>query len=470
VNVVFHTGLTPGWAQPLDRPWPLLPVGNRPWMEYWIEWCVVQEFRSLHVVLGDGAYEIEDYLGDGSRWGVTIHYHFNRDEHNPDAFLRRSPELWRDGLFVVSRPVFPRRLNETAPALLTAATYAAFRGDDLDVFYSRDPAAMDALIAGHAPVASPFPADTLSVFAIEDLMAYFDLNMAMVDGEIARYLTPGYQREDRAYLGYNVQYPVTARLVPPLMIGNDVRLRSLCTIGPRVILGSRVIVDRQAEVTDSMVLDGTYLGAGIELKGRIVAGSRLIDPTDGTAIDLDDTHLLAPLREAGAHGEKARRLAHRFVALLLFVGVAPLAIPSLLLGRLFGGRMKRRAILGVRGSCVIEEWHPGRYTPKFITRFSFHEWTLLLRVVRGQLWLSGQLPVKPNEEDEVRRWPTYRPGLFSYADLRPNRNDPVLRRIEAAYYAYHRGWGEDARILLHGWWSRLAGHTEHTDDQPGDPA
>ena len=470
MNVVFHTGLTPGWAEPLDRPWPLLPIGNRPWMEYWIEWCVLQEFRSLHVVLGDGAYEIEDYLGDGSRWGVTIRYHFLRDGQEPVSFLRRSPDMWRDGLLFVCRPVFPRRLNDIPPASLSAATYTARRGADLEVFFSRDAIAIDALIAGATPEAPPFSPDVLSLAAIDSLQAYFDLNMAMVEGEIGRYLTPGYQRDDCAYLGYNVQYPATARLVPPLMIGNDVRLRSLCTIGPRAVLGSRVIVDRQAEVTDSIVLDGTYLGAGIELKGRIVAGHRLIDPSDGTAIDLADTQLLAPLREAGARGEKGRRLAHRLFALLLFVVVAPPAILSLALGFLFGGRFGRRSILGVRGPCVIEEWRPGRFTPNFITRFSFHEWTLLLRVVRGQLWLSGQLPVRPDEEEEARRWPTYRPGLFSYADLRPNRGDPMLRRIEAAYYAHHRGWGEDLRIVLHGWWSRLAGHTQECDDLSGGPA
>ena len=469
MHVVIQTGLTPDWAAPLARPWPLLPVGNRPWIEFWIEWCVTQHLTDLHIVLGEGAYEIEHYLGDGSRWGVDIHYSFLRQAEDPESFLRRDPARWLDGLLYVRRPVFPRRLSDDEPAALPDASFVARRGGDLDVLYSRDPALLQQLMEGGAPAADPFPTGLLSPFPLDSLQAYFDLNMAMADGEIARYLTPGYRRQDHAYLGFNVIYPAAARLTAPLIIGNDVRLRGLCSVGPRAILGNRVIVDRQAEVTDSLVLDGTYLGAGIELKGRIVAGRRLIDPADGTALDLDDLHLLAPLRAAGATGERLRRLAHRLTALLIFLAVAPLALPSLALAYLGGGRMGRRAILGVRGPCSIEQWQPGRRWAGLLTRLSFDQWPLLLQVVRGQLWLCGQLPVSPAEQEEARSWPTYRPAVFSYADLRPDREDPVLRRIEAAYYAHHRGWGEDLRILLRGWWSRLAGRNRRADDGKESP-
>ena len=467
--VVIHTGTTPAWAEPLGLPWPLLPVGNRPWLEYWIEWCVAQDARQWQIVLGDGAYEVEDYLGDGGRWGITVQYSFHRQVEDPDAFLRRDPGKWRDGLLYVRRPVFPRRLQEGTATLPAGTTWTARRPDGLDVFCSRDPQAVDRLLRGEPVEDASFPAAALVPQPLASLQEYFDLNMALVKGEIARYLTPGYRREDHAYLGYNVVYPAAARLVPPLMIGNNVRIQALASVGPCAILGNRVIVDRQAEVSESIVCNGTYLGAGIELKGRIAAGRRLIDPSDGTVLDLDDTHLLAPLRQAGASGEKIRRLAHRLLALFLFLVTAPLALLLLLLGYLRGGRLQRVRILGVRGPCTIERWHSGRPRPGLWQRLSLHEWPLLLRVVRGQLWLCGQLPVAPEEEAEVRTWPTYRPGLFSYADLRADREDPVLRRIDAIYYAHHRGWAEDGRILWRGWWGRLAGYNRPADEPGAAP-
>ena len=106
MRAVLHTGQPLPWAAPLGLPWPLLPVGNRPWIEYWVEWCVEQEIRSLQVVLGEGDWEVEHYLGDGARWGVDIGYSFVRDGADPDAYLRRDPARWQEGLFLLRRPLF----------------------------------------------------------------------------------------------------------------------------------------------------------------------------------------------------------------------------------------------------------------------------------------------------------------------------------------------------------------------------
>ena len=464
MHAVIHTGQTPAWAEPLSHPWPLLPIANRLWIEYWIEWGLIHDIRKWNIVLGDGAYEIEHDLGDGNRWGIEIQYSFLRDAGDPEAFLRRDPGRWKDGLCYIRNPVFPRRLSDETPAPLGVDTFAAVRPTGLDIFFSRDPYAIESLIAGTAKTWKGFPEQSLVAHSLTSLQDYFDLNMSMVKGEISRYLTPGYRRQDQAYLGYNVIYPAAASLTPPLMIGNQVRLRGLSNVGPNAILGNRVIVDRQAEVRDSLILDGTYLGAGIEVQGRIVAGRRLIDPSDGTALDIEDTHLLAPLRQVGATGEKARRLVHRLVAFLLFIALSPLALLLMLMCWFRGGRYRREAIIGVRGPCTVERWVNKGERPGLFCRLSLHEWPLLARVVAGQLWLCGQLPVLAEERDELQHWPTYRPGLFTYADLRSHREDPVLRRIEATYYAHHRGWAEDLRILFRGWWSRLAGHTTTTDE------
>jgi hypothetical protein len=458
MKAVFHTGIDPPWTAPLGRPWPLLPFGNRPWIEFWIEWCVAQHITEVHIVLGEDAHAVESYLGDGGRWGLCLSYHFHRQPDLPGSFLRRSPERWRDGIFLLHHPAFPRRASDAPPAPLPPGDAIARNGNALTACLARTPSTLAALLGDQPIDAPPFDPATLDPCTVSGLQQYFDLNMAMVDGEISRYLTPGYRRQDRAYLGFNVVYPPTAQLAEPLIIGNDVRIRGLATVGPRAILGHRIIVDRQADISDSLIFDGSYLGAGIEVRGRIVDGNRLIDPSDGTVLDLDDLHLLAPLRQAGSRGERARRLAHRILALLLFLIITPPALLALAIGWLTGGRYVRQPILGVRGPQEVEHWIPGPRTPAWITRLSLHEWPLLLRVARGELWLSGQQMLSPDEKDEATSWPTYRPGLFTYADLRPNPADPLLRRIEAAYYAHHRGWQEDLRILWRGWWARLAGH------------
>lgn len=281
--------------------------------------------------------------------------------------------------------------------------------------------------------------------------------MALVRGEIARYLTPGYAHRDNAYIGFNVVYPVQAELKPPLMIGNDCRIGSLALVGPDVVMGNRIIVDRQAEIRNSIVLDGTYLGTGIEIDGRIVAGKRLIEPHDGTVLDLDDAHLLAAFGKR--RGEGLRNLVHRFIAAFL---IALFAVPWLigtLIGLAAGSRYRTERIVGRKGEIRSPVWKTKDGTLSWFHRLGLDQWPRLAQVMSGQLWLVGQLPCHTREAAETQSWPAYLPGIFGLADLRPDRDDVLQRRLEARYYARNRGLREDLKLLLRAIAGLAAGRT-----------
>lgn len=405
MKAVLHTAEPLAWAEPLGLPWPLLPVGNRPWVEYWIEWCVERGIRDIRVVLGDGAYEIEQYLGDGARWGVQLSYGFLRNTADPDAYLRRNPASWRGGLFYLRRPCFPRRRNIPNPGTTPAAfsPIAAWHGEELLCVGTPDDAALDAVtsfrrIAGTA--AEPADVEAQPIVSLHD---YYALNMALVRGEIAHYLTPGYARQENAYLGFNVVYPQSAELHPPLIVGNDCRIHALANVGPASVLGSRTIVDRQAVVRHSVVLDGTYVGAGVEIDGRIVAGRRLIDPEDGTVLELDDLHLLAALDRDASQTSWVRDLTHRALALLLILtGFIPWLV-GLLAGHGAGANYRRERFAGRNGKIAeLPVWQTHESTQGLLHRLGLDVWPWLRHVVAGRLWLVGQLPCRMSEAAETQ--------------------------------------------------------------------
>jgi hypothetical protein len=102
------------WSAVLgDIPWPLLPVGNRPLIEYWFEECIRRGISDIRLVLGEGAEFVEQYAGDGEPWGVSVTYSFLKSGQDPDTFLRRNPEQWEGGLFYIRAPVFLHRLSVT---------------------------------------------------------------------------------------------------------------------------------------------------------------------------------------------------------------------------------------------------------------------------------------------------------------------------------------------------------------------
>lgn len=58
-----------------EIPKAMIPVGGKPVIELQVEMACVQGFREFVFVIGHLGHIIEDYFGDGSRWGASITYY-----------------------------------------------------------------------------------------------------------------------------------------------------------------------------------------------------------------------------------------------------------------------------------------------------------------------------------------------------------------------------------------------------------
>lgn len=65
-------------VQPLTHrlPKPMIPVVGKPVMEYLIEELAMHGFNEIMINVSHQAHRIEEYFGDGRRWGVDIGYSF----------------------------------------------------------------------------------------------------------------------------------------------------------------------------------------------------------------------------------------------------------------------------------------------------------------------------------------------------------------------------------------------------------
>ncbi len=461
MKAVFHCGGRPDWATALGgESWALLPVGNRPLLEYWFELCVELGIQDVRLVLGSGAEFIEAYAGNGERWGLRISYSFLKDEYEPVQFLQRDPGQWRDGLLYLRQPAFPRRLDDRqAWRNVTAPAHAVYGTAGLTCLFSAEPGAMDDLCAkrGLPPeYGRPFAELGLEIVPLDGVATYYDLNMKLVGGEITRYLQPGYLTLDGSCVGYNVILPPSAQCTPPLIIGNDSRIGPLASIGPCVVLGSRVVADQQCVLDHCVVLDGTYIGVGVEVRGKIAAGARLVDPQSGVQVDIVDPWLLASLGSGNiAHLRDVARALLGWPLAVLFVLAQTL--PFLLLYpflRACGGHFHWRPAHGIEGQRLkFSEWRApttaGHRTNQLFVSLGLDCLPRFLLVAAGRLWLCGQSPLSIPEETVLRtELPHYHPGALSEADLREPIPLPGQREIEARYYARIHSVAGDAAIFL----------------------
>ena len=476
MKAVLQTGGTPAWARDLGiDTWALAPVAGRPLLEYWLELCDLLRITEVRLVLSDGAQAIETFAQDGARWGLKITYSFLDPDEDPDLFLQRSPELWTGGLFYLRAPLFPRRLAAEPPAKLNVnGTHLHREGGRTACLASSDPDFLKLFLAGGelALGAHDFAELGFLPEPITSLQDYFELNLRMVRGECARYVSPGYFYKDGAGIGFNVIIPPAARLQPPLVIGNNTRLSALTNIGPDVVIGHHCIVDQQSELTRCVILDGTYIGRNLEIRDKIVAGRRLIDPADGTVADIEDPWLLANVRGTIQPADMLRAVLGWPLALLL---VLLQCIPFLVLGGLLKltgtWRFVRGRFHGTRQRRVTLLTFPGAgHRPLLVRLFcalSLDVFPALLRVLAGRLWLCGQEPLRVDFDDALHReLKEYFPAALTYATPRSEVSDTLIKRVDALYYAHHRALAEDTRILLRALFGRLAGLFGDAAEEP----
>lgn len=454
MKAVLHTEASPAWlTEGPERSWALLPLGNRPLLEYWLEACVALGIREVRLVLGAAAEAVEHYAGDGSRWGIEIRYGFLKEGQAPERFVRRSPAAWADGLLLVTGACFPRRTGADAGGLAAGTTVCWSERDPGLGFASADPEALKVFLDGGAPPQGP-EADGLGfqVVPVDSAETYYRLNMALVNGEITRYLAPGYSKEEGAYVGYNVVIPPSCRMSAPVMVGNDCRFAPLSVVGPGAVIGSHVVVDTQAELKDCVVLDGTYIGRNVDITGKIVAGNVLIDPESGFSVALEDPLLLDATGSTRRIGEFLLTLTGKIPALLLWLLQLPwfVVLGGLLV--LTGRRRFRiKSFLDVRNRPlklpVLEGDAPcalaGLFQALSLDRFPALCWVLLFR-----LHLCGHAPIAAEGSEALRkRLPRTCPAAFYEELLLPQPVPETILEIYALHYVAARSLSTDLSLL-----------------------
>ena len=452
MKAVFHTGVSAAWGDALGgRPWCLAPAGGKPLVEYWLEWAAQLGAMDVRLVLGDGAAEVETYCGDGSRWGLRISYGFQKNTADPAACLRRSPAQWEGGLLYIAGPVFPRPL----PVPERTWRLPGNRESQTACFLSGDAGAIKTFIAGkHAPADADWADLGVEPMTLDDLQGYYELNMRLVKGEIARYVRPGFGGADGACIGSNVVVPPSVELRPPLIIGNDCRIHPMAVIGPNAVIGNGVIIDRQTELSGSVVMDDTYLGRNLEIRDRVVSGTRLIAPADGTVVDIADPWLLASLKAPVRATDLLRAAVGWMIAVgLVLVQALPFALFHLLLRARGAGGFRPSPRLCPRSRIRnLPVWSPTGDSSRLnraFTALSLDLFPLIVLAALGRLWLCGHAPLHPERDAGLRnRLHRYYPAAIGYHSLTGTSGDRATAAADALYYERYRTPGEDLRILL----------------------
>ncbi|MBT6178902.1 MAG: NDP-sugar synthase [Deltaproteobacteria bacterium] len=303
-------------------PKPLLPVGNLPLIGYAIKLLAHHGITEVIVNVHHLAAKCQEYLGDGSDYGVKITYSVEEEILGTGGGLRRMREELSDSTFVVvnSDTLIDVDLGaaiEQHRESEALATMVVRQGDDQEdygqieideagrigrilgqgelqeglksvmftgvqilepEFLDFIPPDVETCIVRYGYIKALANGSKLMSFMNDGFWAdagtperYFGVNwMALNQSMQLRHADPlgGYSLSPRkevadvVRMGDDVELGQDARIIPPVLLGDGCRVGENATVGPYAIVGAKVQIGREAELSHCIIERGAKIGPG----------------------------------------------------------------------------------------------------------------------------------------------------------------------------------------------------------------
>ncbi|MFN2459153.1 MAG: sugar phosphate nucleotidyltransferase [Candidatus Velthaea sp.] len=291
-------------------PKPLAPVVNKPVMEHILDLLKRHGITEVVATLHYLADEIESFFGDGSAFGVTMHYVVEDTPLGTAGAVKMAEHLLRDDTFLIisgdaltnmdlSAMLDQHRRTQAAATIalqrvtnpleygvvvtdenqritrfLEKPSWGEIFSDTINTgMYVLEPAILDYMERGRNYDFSKdlFPRMLHEGRPIQgyitpaywtdigNLQAYHQANLDALNGK-AEIEMPGTQIAPGVWAGEGCRIHPDARLVAPVAIGRNVTIEADATVGPETSIGDSSIVGKSARIARTTSWQGTYFG------------------------------------------------------------------------------------------------------------------------------------------------------------------------------------------------------------------
>lgn len=397
---------------------PLIPLLGKPLLQRSVENLVRLGCKQVHVFLGDNPAPVRELLGDGQRWGVQLHYHYQLLDEDLPTNLRRL------------------HLNETSLYWLACddrvpATPIDVRGDTAGYWDS----ASNRHWAGLGCFSGGWLKALQGCCNRQDFETRLAASTAVQWRQVVRPLScesdadflrsartcldanPG-GVQDNIRVGRGAVIHPSAVLQGPVWVGHLVHVGAGVQLGPYAVLEDGAVVDQGAAVQDSVVVPDTYVGMELNLHHCVAAPGRLASVDQDVVLDELCPLLLTSVQVT--HNATRPALPLRLLLWLLKAALLPLRFWAcrVLRSSRQEAPVERMRLLHPGGghgqtqtlhlANTLNAVHAGE--ARALARHFVHTfYPGLSAVSRGQLVLCGP---ELRDADHVARLPAYWRGLY----------------------------------------------------------
>ncbi len=511
-------------------PAPMLPVANRPVMAYAIEMLARQGIKKITVSLYHMGNSIEAYFGDGRRWGIEIEYVLQRDAWGSAGTIKWAERALSETFMVLPADILidldiesvlaqHRAKGSAATVVLhkSGSGNASHLDGDGSLLLEEPSTAVQplfptgiAIFETHLlemiPARTAFDQEELwSLLAQEEILvhgyqadSYYNPLASFLDYQTAQHDSLSYldtdghvldsttrtlearQMAEGIWVGRNHVIHPSVGLAQPVYIGDNCQIGRNVELGPNVVLGTNVVIDDEATVSQSVVLDYTYIGKLVNIDNRVVNRNMMIDVGTGERLEIVDEFLLGEAHPT-LIGSWLRRTWDTIVSLFLLILTLPITLPAALLSWLTTGRMiARHPYLGEQRGIVADDAELNTFIMyrlnthnsdgelagfgRWLEKTDLYRLPELWNVFKGDMSMVGVKPLQPDEAAKlVEAWQQQRyqhpagfTGLWYIQTRQSSELDEIL--MADAYYVATRTRRGDIKLFWQtpsSWFRRL---------------
>lgn len=299
-----------------------IPIAGRPLVARQIQWLRSVRCQGIAVQIGSSAESVAlgQWLARGDAIGTNVRLVASGKPLTPREIARRAG--FPDGALLIAIPAdvlvggdigaICAHAHPTG-AVIALAPHCAI-ADICDGTAVR--------VFGDEPTPTPTTREAWAI-RIRSLADAFTIGLATIEGRVGRQSENGillhaYEHERGVWLSRGAQIDPSAKLIPPVLVGMNTVIRADATIGPRVFLGDRTVVERGTRLSDAMIAPGTILGESLDLAGVAIDARGTQDLATGEYATVNESLLLA-------QRDKPHRThwLGRYLALILMVIITP---------------------------------------------------------------------------------------------------------------------------------------------------
>jgi len=153
------------------------------------------------------------------------------------------------------------------------------------------------LAQAHLPfIGINLPFQWLDIGNVQDV---WTVTSQILNGEVAGFKMPGREVKPGVHVGINLNVDFDqVNITPPVYIGGSTKIEAGATIVGPAVLGASCVVESGAVIKNCIVEDYTRLTSQANLEGKIIFGSKCIDPIMDTQVDIAEARLEFMIEDA----------------------------------------------------------------------------------------------------------------------------------------------------------------------------